>query len=136
MTQVRKRAVAAPATPRQASRRRAKVDALLDPVLFKAFGDRTRASILACLVKCGRACSVSEVAECCEVDLSVVSRHLSLLARAGILDPSRTGRTVSYEVRSEEICRRLRALADAIEEWRPQAGSGGCGKECRCGDDE
>ncbi|MCB9849719.1 MAG: winged helix-turn-helix transcriptional regulator [Phycisphaerales bacterium] len=108
-----------PTTPRQAARRRATVDRRLDTQLFRALGDPTRAQLLACLVKCGRPCSVSEVAECCAVDFSVVARHLALLARAGVLSANKEGRTVWYQARCTELSSKLRALADAIDEWCP-----------------
>lgn len=123
MVQVRKKpsAVRRPKTPRQAAACCRPVDGLLEPALFKALGDPTRVRLLACVAKCGRACSVGEVAECCSVDLSVVSRHLQALARAGLVAPSRSGRTVSYEVRYAEVAATFRALADAIQECAPDA---------------
>jgi ArsR family transcriptional regulator len=111
-------------SPRQAARRRAEVDRRLDTTLFKALADPTRAKLLACLVKCGRPCSVTEVAECCAVDFSVVARHLGLLARAGILDVHKQGRTVWYRARCHHLASRLRRLADAIEAWCPPTGCG------------
>lgn len=102
---------------------------MLDPELFKALGDPTRARLLACLAKCGRTCSVTEVAECCSVDFSVVSRHLALLARAGVLESSRDGRVVRYQVRFGPLCQALRALADAFDECDP----GGAAAPGRCG---
>lgn len=106
-------------SPRQAAACCRPVDDLLDPALFKALCDPTRTRLLACLVKCGRACSVTEVAECCSVDFSVVSRHLALLARAGILAPARDGRIVRYSVRHAHLAKLLRDLAHAIEEHAP-----------------
>jgi ArsR family transcriptional regulator len=122
MAQVRKQlsATRRPRTPRQAAACCRPVDDLLEPALFKALGDPTRVQLLACVAKCGRACSVSEVAECCSVDLSVVSRHLQALARAGLIEPSRSGRTVSYAVRYSEVAAKFRALADAIQECAPE----------------
>lgn len=117
-----------PATPKQAAACCSPIDDLLDPGLFKAFSDPTRVSLIACIAKCGRGCSVSEVAECCDVDLSVVSRHLALLARAGVLEATKDGRTVFYRVRYPELCRSLRSLADALEECCP----GGAGKGGPC----
>ncbi len=113
-----------PSNPQQAARRRAAVDRRLDTDLFKALADPTRARLLACLVKCGRPCSVTEVAKCCAVDFSVVARHLGLLARAGVLTVEKKGRTVWYTPRCTDLSARLRALADAIDEWRPS----GCNK--------
>ncbi|MBI5363404.1 MAG: helix-turn-helix transcriptional regulator [Planctomycetes bacterium] len=114
--QVKKRRVM---SPKQAAACCRPVDDLLDPALFKALCDPTRTRLLGCLVKCGRACSVTEVAECCSVDFSVVSRHLALLARAEILVARREGRVVRYVVRYARLGKLLRELADAIEEHAP-----------------
>ena len=106
---------APPTSPRQAARRRAPIDRLLDPDLFKALSDPTRVKLLACILKCGRGCSVTEVAACCSVDFSVVARHLTVLARAGLLDAKKEGRTVWYTPRGEAIAAQLRQLADAVD---------------------
>lgn len=116
-----------PASPRQAARRKAPVDGLLDTELFKALGDPTRVLLLRCILKCRRGCSVSEVAECCDVDFSVVARHLSLLARAGVLDSKKEGRTVTYTPRCTELAATFRDLADAIDDCSPAAC---CGSDC------
>lgn len=133
MTQVRKntrRAAAAPRTPRQAARRTAPIDRQLDAELFKALSDPTRLVLLACLAKCARPCSVGEVAECCSVDLSVVSRHLAMLESAGVLEARKEGRTVFYTVRFREVTGMLRALADALDQCCPggvcKPADGGC----------
>jgi ArsR family transcriptional regulator len=105
-----------PATPRQAARRSAPLDKALDAGLFKALSDPTRLRLLASLAKCGRMCSVSEVAECCSVDFSVVSRHLAMLADAGILDSHKQGRTVLYQVRYGHLGKTFRALARAFND--------------------
>ena len=118
-----------PASPKHAAASKSPIDALLDPELFKALCDPTRVSLLACLAKCGRECTVGEVAECCHVDLSVVSRHLAQLADAGVLESSKHGRTVSYRVKFTDLSGKLRALADAFDDCCPDGacGSGGCG---------
>ena len=121
-------------SPRQAAACCRPVDGLLDPALFKALGDPTRVKLLGCLIKCGRACSVGEVAECCSVDLSVVSRHLQALARAGLLQATRSGRQVSYAVRYAHACGTFRRLADAIAECSPSDQAAACAGACngRC----
>lgn len=108
-------------SPRTASACGGPIDDLLDPVLFRSLCDPTRAKLLACLIKCARPCTVSEIAECCVVDLSVVSRHLKVLESAGVLSSSRRGREVSYAVQYGELCRSLRDLADAIDGYRPRS---------------
>ena len=117
-------------TPKQAAKCCGPVDELLDPELFKSLCDPTRLKLLACLAKCGRPCSVTEVAECCSVDLSVVSRHLSMLEKAGVLDSAKEGRTVFYAVRYRQLSQTLRALADAIEGCCPEGRAGARKGEC------
>jgi ArsR family transcriptional regulator len=112
-----------PATPRQAARRKSRLDRVLDPALFKALSDPTRLSLLACVVKCGRACSVTEIAECCALDFSMVARHLATMARAGVLTSQKAGRTVWYAA-SPDLAAWFRVVAEAIEEW---AADGACG---------
>ncbi|MFN7021403.1 MAG: ArsR/SmtB family transcription factor [Phycisphaerales bacterium] len=120
-----------PATPRLAARLMLPIDGLLNAEVFRALSDPTRLRLLACLAKCARPCSVGEVAGCCAVDLSVVSRHLAALERVGLLEASRQGRVVNYRVRFAEVSGMLRALADAFD----ACGESGCylGREC-CGD--
>lgn len=111
-------------SPRHAAGKAGPLDTLLDPELFKALGDPTRVRLLACLAKCSRPCSVSEIAECCSVDLSVVSRHLGLLEDAGVLVSAKSGRTVTYSVRYSDLSQLLRNLADAFESFSA------CGTDC------
>lgn len=133
MTQVRKSLKAPatpPTTPRAAARRRGPLDALLDPALFAALSDPTRLRLVACIAKCGRGCTVGETAACCAVDLSVVSRHLALLARAGILTAAREGRVVRYIVRYNELATLFRSLADALDLCRPAENADCCPTTC------
>ncbi len=125
MTQISKRRP--PATPKQAARCCGPLDDCLDAELFKALSDPTRAKLVACIGKCGRGCSVGEIAECCAVDMSVVSRHLAQLARSGVLEATKTGRTVSYRVRYAEVSKSLRSLADALDACCPE---GACHANC------
>jgi len=104
-----------PKTPKQAACCNSELDKLLDPEIFKALGDQTRLKLLSCLARCARECSTTEVAECCSVDFSVVTRHLTLLADAGVLESRKEGRTVYYKVRYAELGTSLRSLADALE---------------------
>ena len=85
------------------------------PALFKALSDETRLHILLCLASCPCVQPVSAIAGCCSVDMSVVSRHLAVLRRAGVVDVQRQGKLALYSVRREAFAGSLRALADAIE---------------------
>lgn len=119
-------------TPRAAAACSAPVDDLLDPELFKALCDPTRLRMAACLMKCGRACSVTEIAACCHVDLSVISRHLRVLARAGVVDAVKRGREVYYAVRFQHLIGVLRSLADAVEQCCPEPGGCSCDPKGGC----
>lgn len=91
--------------------------------MFKGLSDTTRLQLLGCLAKCRRACSVGELGQCCAVDLSVVSRHLAILERSGIVESKKRGRTVYYTVKYAELIPKLRALAEALAGYGP-AGAG------------
>lgn len=110
-------------TPKSASRRRAAIDRLLDQQLFKALSDPNRARVLACLIKCARPCSVTEIAACCSVDFSMVARQLTTLAKAGLLEARKEGRTMWYTARHEHLIKTLNDLADAVGEWRRPQGA-------------
>jgi len=105
-----------PPSPRQAIRRRTRLDRLLAPDLLKALAEPTRARLLSCLLKCGRPCSVTEVAACCSIDFSMVARHLATMARAGLLSSQKKGRTVCYAADGSALAARFYDLADAIAE--------------------
>ena len=81
--------------------------------------DPTRLALLVPLAGCRRACTVGELAECCPVDVSVVSRHLAILRDAGLLEATRRGKEVYYRVRYDTVTGTLRTVADAVERCCP-----------------
>lgn len=92
----------------------------LSPGLFKALSDPSRVAILVALSDGGgKPRAVSDVATCCPVDLSVVSRHLRILRDAGVVEARREGKEVRYRVRFGDLAAALRSLADAIEACCP-----------------
>ena len=92
--------------------------AVVSHQLFRALGDPTRVRLLDLLAERCRACSVSELADCLDVDLSVVSRHLALLRAAGVLRATKTGRNVLYEIQFQALAETLRGIADTLERAR------------------
>ena len=100
---------------------------LLSPRFFKALGDPNRLAILVRLATCRRPCSVRKIAECCPVDLSVVSRPLSTLRSVGILESERRGKEVFYRVRLEWLTDLFQQLAVALEEAKET-----CTRDCSC----
>ncbi len=92
----------------------------LRPELFRALCDPTRLQVLARLALAAEPQTVTEVAGCCGVHLSGVSRHLACLREAGVIRATRSGREVRYALDRVALTRELRGLADAIEacaEW-------------------
>jgi ArsR family transcriptional regulator len=92
---------------------------LLEPRFFKALGDPNRVALLARLAACCRPCAVSEIACCCPVDVSVVSRHLAVLRDAGLVAAERQGKEVHYTVRYDVLAGTFRRIAEAIEACCP-----------------
>lgn len=88
---------------------------LISGELFRALCDDTRCAIVARLACCGTPTTVSDVADCCPVDLSVVSRHLGVLRDAGIVRAERRGRQVFYTADARALADALRRIADALE---------------------
>ncbi len=114
MTQVSKKFSAA------ASRRCCRnLDTAMSAEFFKALGDPTRTAILVRLAGFGRPATVSDIACCYPIDLSVVSRHLAALKVAGILKAEKRGRHVHYSVRYDTITGILRSVASAMQACCP-----------------
>ena len=68
---------------------------------FKALGDRTRLTIVGCLLKHDRcACDFSEIAG---KDQTTISRHLKILLEAGILRYEKDGRYVIYSIKDDRM---------------------------------
>ncbi|UFU08152.1 ArsR/SmtB family transcription factor [Ruania halotolerans] len=88
---------------------------LLSHQLFRALGDPTRVRLVELLAERCRACSVSELADCLDVDISVVSRHLALLRAAGVVRANKVGRSVFYEIQYQAVTEALRGIADLLE---------------------
>lgn len=110
--------------PRGAQRCCRQLDRSLSAGFFRALCDENRLRLLVQLAGCRRPCTVSQIAECCPVDLSVVSRHLALLRDAGLCEAEKQGKEVYYRVRHRRVADRLRQVADALE---------GCCAEGCCG---
>lgn len=95
------------------------LDGVLTSGLFKALADPTRVAILVALLE-GNEATVGEVAQCCPVDFSVVSRHLGVLREAGVVRSRKSGREVRYRPQVTSLIDSLRALADSLERCCPR----------------
>ncbi len=87
--------------------------------LFKALGEPNRLTIFnqICSTSASgcKQTNVNEIKDCCDVDLSVVSRHLTVLKDAGVLSAEKKGKEVLYSLNGPELAALLRKLADEIE---------------------
>ncbi len=91
----------------------------LSPEFFRALSDPNRVAILARLAEGGAEQTVTEVASCCPINLSVVSRHLRTLREAGVLAAEKRGKEVFYSVKIQDLVFLLRNLANALEACCP-----------------
>lgn len=98
------------------------LDEALHPALFRALSDPQRISIVATLAARPEAASVSDIAECCGIDFSGVSRHLKALREAGVLSARREGRSVLYHLNVDELADSLQGIAIALKQCRAKAG--------------
>lgn len=80
--------------------------------LFAALGDETRLSIVARLGSEGPL-SIVALTEGTEVTRQAISKHLSVLERAGLIRASKAGRERHYEVKSAQL-NELRRCLDVI----------------------
>lgn len=106
-------------------------DELVEPALFRALGDSTRLALLGRLAVAREPLTVTEVASCCGVHLSGVSRHLKMLHAAGLVAVERQGREVRYQLRCAVLSSALRSMADALDRCAAACctATGACGVE-------
>lgn len=83
--------------------------------MLKALGEFNRLSLVYKLCQCKSPQNAMCLCECCDVDASVVSRHLKILAQEGIVSFERKGREKTYKLNKKELAESLRRLADKIE---------------------
>lgn len=99
---------------------------LLSGPLFKALADPGRALLLVRLLEQRSPCSVSQLAAGSGVDVSVVSRQLSVLRGAGIIHRERRGKEVLCSAQVSAVAHVLRRLADTIEMHEPNCAACPC----------
>ena len=83
--------------------------------LLKALGEFNRLSLVYKLCDCKSPQNVMCLCDCCSVDASVVSRHLKILEREGIVSLQKNGRERTYTLNRSDVAARLRELADKID---------------------
>lgn len=68
--------------------------------IFKALGHQIRLSIACGILKRGR-CNVNTMSERLHVSQSLISQHVNILKKAGIIEGKREGNIIWYEICSE-----------------------------------
>ena len=105
---------------------------------FAALADPTRRAILDRLAQASEL-AVTEIAGRFDVSLPAVMKHLDVLARAGLIERAKTGRTVLCRLRAEPMETAMQWLARYERFWteqldalaRVEKGSGDCDPQCR-----
>ena len=86
----------------------------LDSKIFKALGEPVRAQILRFLILHGRS-DISTIAQHLPQDRSVISRHLSLMAEAGLLHANKETRHVYYMINGQAVLQEFENIVDTIK---------------------
>ena len=92
--------------------------AVLDSDFFRALAEPTRVELLRVLLVHGP-CDVAAVAERLPQDRSVLSRHLQVLLRAGLVACERNGRHRIYSVRGSVFIERVETLLATLRRIVP-----------------
>lgn len=87
-----------------------------DDELWSAIGDPSRRQVLDLLVSHG-AVSASWLAGRVPFTRQAVSKHLTVLERAGLISRRKEGREVLYHVETERLDQATRAMAEVAAHW-------------------
>jgi DNA-binding transcriptional ArsR family regulator len=93
-----------------------------DDELWAAVADPTRRRLLDALLAHGEA-TATTLAGDLPVTRQAIAKHLSVLARAGLVDSRRVGREVRYTVRPERLDAATGWLARVAAEWDDRLGA-------------
>ncbi|MEO0108131.1 MAG: metalloregulator ArsR/SmtB family transcription factor [candidate division WOR-3 bacterium] len=92
--------------------------------IFTALGNEHRLRIVELLRDGGRC--VCQIAPEFDLDLSVVSRHLSVLEQAGIIISRREGRWIHYRLADRRVLKLLSLFAGTVPGMVPQGPRRAC----------
>jgi len=94
------------------------VSEILDAEFFRALCEPARLELISVLVRLGRS-DVTTIAREMTQDRSVVSRHLQVLERAGIVQSRREGRHVFHELDGPAVAAKLDRIARDVRTLAP-----------------
>ena len=84
--------------------------------LFAALGDETRLNVVSRLCA-GGPLSIAKLAEGSSVTRQAITKHLSVLQRAGLVRGVRCGREMRFDLESEALDQARRALDEISRQW-------------------
>ena len=94
-----------------------KIAAQLPPAaLFAALGDETRLGLVARLAS-GQPCSIVQLTEGSRLTRQAITKHLRVLANAGIVRCTRSGREALYEFQPRPIMEMHEYLESVSRQW-------------------
>ncbi|RPI00738.1 MAG: ArsR family transcriptional regulator [Calditrichaeota bacterium] len=83
--------------------------------LFQALSDRTRLRIL-CMLRLRPLC-VCEIREVLQLAVSTVSKHLSILRDAGLIEDFKDGKWVNYQRNHDPQAEQIHTMLQWIDQW-------------------
>lgn len=92
--------------------------AILDSSLFKALCEPARIELVRLLIAKGRT-DLSAIAAELPQDTSVISRHLAVLHRAGLVRREKVGRQVHFELDGPQVLARLERIVAELRSAVP-----------------
>jgi len=90
------------------------IEDTIDFDFYKALFDPVRSKILVYIASSGKK-SINEIAENFTQDRSVISRHLDLMCRYGIVSKTKINRFVFYEVNSTFILDKFEGTTESLK---------------------
>ncbi len=93
--------------------------AILDSKFFKALSEPVRIEIIKFLILNGRS-DIATIAENLPQDRSVISRHLQMMSKEGILLSEKVTRHVYYEMNGALFIDRIQSIFEKCKECMPQ----------------
>jgi len=85
--------------------------------VFSALGDKTRLELVARLCSAGGPLSISRLTEASAVTRQAITKHLTILAEAGLVRDIRVGRERLWEVETRQIEEARRCLDRISSQW-------------------
>ena len=90
----------------------------LDSKFFRSLGEPVRQELLKYLLMNGRS-DIGTIAQHLPQDRSVISRHLQLMQKTGILNCEKEGRFMYYSINGQDFLTKLESFVDQVRTCIP-----------------